>query len=212
MKKIILPKKIFVTGTDTEIGKTFVSSVLVKKMNASYWKIIQTGDDSDKDVVKNITGFEKEKFIDEAYKLKNPLSPYAASVRENKNIEIKNILKRFNEIKDKRLVCEGAGGVLVPIKKDYFMSDLIKDLNLSCVVAARSGLGTINHSLLTIEHLKNKGIDISCIILNGELNYDNEKIIEEITEIPVLSFGNFDFSKKNDFGKLFEDKFRFEIN
>lgn len=101
---------------------------------------------------------------------------------------------------------------MVPIKKDYFMSDLIKDLNLSSVVAARSGLGTINHSLLTIEHLKNKGIDISCIILNGELNYDNEKIIEEITEIPVLSFGYFDFSKKIDFQKLFEDKFRFEIN
>ncbi|MDY0360146.1 MAG: dethiobiotin synthase [Desulforegulaceae bacterium] len=212
MKKIILPKKIFVTGTDTEIGKTFVSCVLAKKMNASYWKIIQTGDDSDKDFVKNITGFEKEKFIDEAYKLKNPLSPYAASVKENKNIEIENILKKFNEIKDEKLVCEGAGGVMVPIKKDYFMSDLIKDLNLSSVVAARSGLGTINHSLLTIEHLKNKGIDISCIILNGELNYDNEKIIEEITEIPVLSFGYFDFSKKIDFQKLFEDKFRFEIN
>lgn len=211
MKTVKLPQKVFVTGTDTEIGKTFVSCVLAKKMNASYWKIIQTGDDSDRMFVKKMTGIASEKFIDEAYKLKNPLSPYAASLKENKNIEISHVLKRFSEISGQRLVCEGAGGVMVPVKKNYFMSDLIKDLGLCAVVAARSGLGTINHTLLTVEHLQNKGIDISCIILNGEINADNEKIIQEITEIPVLSFGFFDLSEKIDFSQLFEDRFAFEV-
>lgn len=202
IENLNLPEKIFVTGTDTGIGKTLVSTALVKKMNASYWKIIQTGDDSDKEFVKNSLCLSKEKIIDEAYKLKYPLSPYAAAVKENKNIKIKYILDKFNQIKDSRVVCEGAGGVLVPIKKNYFMSDLIKDLGLSAVIAARSGLGTINHTLMTVLHLQNKGIDIPLIILNGELNTDNEKIIKEITKIPVLSFGYIDFSKKINFSTL----------
>jgi len=187
MDKINLPKKLFVTGTDTEIGKTVVSSILSKGMNASYWKIIQTGDDSDKSFVKQVTKMPDEKFIQEAYCLKLPLSPYAAAMDENISIDINKIKNKFDLIKDNCLVAEGAGGVMVPVKKDFFMSDLISFLGLSAVVVARSGLGTINHTLLTIEHLKNKNIDIACIILNGEINESNKKIIEEISGIKTVS-------------------------
>jgi dethiobiotin synthase len=187
MDKINLPKKLFVTGTDTEIGKTVVSSILSKGMNASYWKIIQTGDDSDKSFVKQVTKMPDEKFIQEAYCLKLPLSPYAAAMDENISIDINKIKNKFDLIKDNCLVAEGAGGVMVPVKKDFFMSDLISFLGLSAVVVARSGLGTINHTLLTIEHLKNNNINVACIILNGEINESNKKIIEEISGIKTVS-------------------------
>ncbi|MDY0132832.1 MAG: dethiobiotin synthase [Desulforegulaceae bacterium] len=211
MRKISLPSKVFVTGTDTGIGKTFVSSVLSEKMKASYWKIIQTGNDSDKEFVKSTTTLSEDKIIDEAYKLKYPLSPYLASLKENKEININYILKKLDQIKDHKIICEGAGGVMVPVQRKYFISDLIKDIGFSAVIAARSGLGTINHTLLTIEHLKSKNIDIACIILNGEINEDNEKTIEDISEIPVFSFGYLDFSKKINIFEMFEEKFSFEI-
>lgn len=195
MDKINLPKKIFVTGTDTEIGKTVVSSILVKGMNASYWKIIQTGEDSDKSFVKQVTKMPDEKFIQEAYKLKLPLSPYAAATYENIFIDINKIKEIFDLVKDPCLVAEGAGGVMVPVTKDFFMSDLISVLGLSAVVVARSGLGTINHTLLTIEHLKSKNIDVACIVLNGEINQSNKDIIEEISGIKTVSL---DYTELND--------------
>ncbi|MGM0417652.1 MAG: dethiobiotin synthase [Thermodesulfobacteriota bacterium] len=195
MDKINLPKKIFVTGTDTEIGKTVVSSILVKGMNASYWKIIQTGEDSDKSFVKKVTKMPDENFIQEAYKLKLPLSPYAAATYENIFIDINKIKEIFDLVKDPCLVAEGAGGVMVPVTKDFFMSDLISVLGLSAVVVARSGLGTINHTLLTIEHLKSKNIDVACIVLNGEINQSNNDIIEEFSGIKTVSL---DYTELND--------------
>ncbi len=185
--KIVLPGKVFVTGTDTDIGKTIVSSIITRGMKASYWKIIQTGDDSDSHTVCRNAGIDENKIIKEVYRLKATLSPYAASKMENIEIDIDKICKKYKESAPEILVAEGAGGVMVPIKKDYFMSDLIKELEMGALVVARSGLGTVNHTLLTIEHLKNKGVDIRGIVLSGELNTGNQNLISELSNIKTIS-------------------------
>lgn len=207
MARIKLPNRIFVTGTDTGVGKTIISSILVNGLKADYWKPIQTGDDSDKDLIKKITLFSKKKLIDEAYRLKAPLSPYSSAKNENIRLDINHILRCYKEIKARCLVVEGAGGVFVPVLKNYFISDLIKSLGLSCVIVARSGLGTINHTLLTIEHLQRKHINILCVVLNGKRDLLNEDIIEKISGVRVVGIENIDLDEKDNLIREFNNSF-----
>lgn len=207
MQRIELPKRIFITGTDTDVGKTVISSLIVKGMNATYWKIIQTGDDSDTGFIKEVTRFPKEKFMKEAYKLKDPLSPYAAAANEGQQIEIDHIKSLYNNIPDGRLVVEGAGGVMVPVLEDYYMSDLIKDLGLDTIVVARSGLGTLNHTLLTLEHLKNKKIDVTCVVMSGPENRSNMDIIEKFSGIRTIGIDIFNFNDTESVEKEFQKNF-----
>lgn len=168
---------IYITGTDTGVGKTYVSSLLgsilkEKGVNVGYMKPIESGGTEDTTTLKNTLNLKDDLNTINPINLKNPLSPNIAFEVENYNIsldEIKNKIKdSFEILKNKYdfLIVEGAGGVCVPIKDNFLMSDLIKFLELPAVVVSRPNLGTINHTILTIEHLRNKGIEVKGVIIN----------------------------------------------
>lgn len=182
----------FVTGTDTDVGKTFVSSLLTVKWKAAYWKPIQTGiesDEGDTIAVKRMChalGYEED-FVGPKYAMKKPLSPLEAMEYEPEiNIKISDFKVPVACPTSKPLIVEGAGGVCVPITKELQTTvDLIKFLIESTgrvvkiLVVGRSGLGTLNHTLLTVEHLQAKGLGdfiLGCI-LSGKKNDGNAEIL-----------------------------------
>lgn len=197
-------KKYFVTGTDTDVGKTVISALLVRQLDAYYWKPVQSGtiEAEDKLEVQKLAGLTDDRILSCAYELSEPLSPHAAALLDNIEISL-------NEIKlpivDGNLIIEGAGGIFVPLNETELMIDLIKKLNLEVIVVARSTLGTINHTLMTLECLKKRGIVIKGVILNGPLNQSNKKAIESfgqvdiLGEIPTLEELNFSTIDKNIF-------------
>ncbi len=171
--------KVFITGTDTNVGKTIIAAWLCYHLKAAYWKPLQTGSDRDSETVAHLTGC---KVYPEAYVLKKPLSPYSAAKFEEISLEPTTIVKPTNA----KLIIEGAGGVMVPIQRDFFMIDLIKQLKVPVIIVARSILGTINHTCLTIEALHARDIPILGVVLNGPLNKNNKATIEEVAKIAVL--------------------------
>lgn len=172
---------IFVTGTDTNVGKTVVSSWLAIHSKYSYWKPIQTGANAQTDS-KLVSSISKATVYPESYLLEAPLSPYAASMLEGIKIDLASIIAPTSN----KLIVEGAGGVLVPINEEYLMIDLIKQLSFPVIIVASPNLGTINHTLLTIEALKARKIAILGIIMSGDDKLDNAKIIESHCNIKVL--------------------------
>ena len=182
MKKY--PKEIFITGTDTDVGKTVISSILAVGLDAHYWKPVQSGlDDCDTDPVKKNTGFSDESFFPERFRLNAPLSPHISASLDGISIGLDD----FNPPeKYERLIVEGAGGVMVPLNKNDFMADLMKKLGFPVIIVARSGLGTINHTLLTIDYLRKKGVDIFGVVMNGEKNSENREAIEHYGKVMVI--------------------------
>ncbi|MCX7760954.1 MAG: dethiobiotin synthase [Hydrogenothermaceae bacterium] len=192
-----MKKQLFITATDTGVGKTTVSAGLCKLLkdigvNVGYFKPVETGVEevpSDVKLLTDITGQPIEEAI--LYSFKNPLAPYPASKIENKKIDINKIIDHYNYLRDKYdfLIVEGAGGVYVPIVKGYSYVDLIKDLNIPVLLVARAKLGTINHTLLTIKALE--GCNIVGIVMNGFSGDDisentNPEVIEELSGIKVI--------------------------
>lgn len=173
-------KGFFVTGTDTEVGKTLVSLGLCLHFKAFYWKPIQTGRPSDSDFIKKF--LDKKQVYPSSYELQDPLSPNQAG--ENENIKID--LKKISVPKSPFLIAEGIGGVHVPLNNKNNVMDLIKLINLPCIVVARSGLGTLNHSLLTLEALKNRNLKVAGVILSGPKNKKNKRDIEKLSGCPIL--------------------------
>tara|TARA_B100000029_G_scaffold480423_1_gene528443 strand:- start:10288 stop:10833 length:546 start_codon:yes stop_codon:yes gene_type:complete len=159
-------KGFFITGTDTGVGKTFFTSILLQKFNYDYWKPIQTGTFIDNDTLnlKKILSSNYIKFYKSSYSLNKPLSPHLAS-------KYQNILINMNKIKKpksfKPLIVEGAGGVLVPLNKNKLMIDLIKKIKFPVIIISKSILGTINHTLMTIEILKKNKVNIFGVVLNN---------------------------------------------
>ena len=177
-------QSIFVTGTDTGIGKTIVSTILTLGLNGRYWKPIQSGleDETDTQFVKRILGHEY--VYEESYKLTRPLSPNHAADIDGLEIKLDSI--EIPSCKNKILIIEGAGGVLVPLNNKALMIDFIKLLSSPCIIIAKSGLGTLNHTLLTIEALKKRNIPILGVVLNGERNDKNRKSIEQFGNVKVI--------------------------
>lgn len=182
---------IFVTGTDTNIGKTVVSSWICLQSQAKYWKPIQTGDDSDSKLVSIVS--PKTKIMPEIYKLAAPLSPFDSAKLENKIIDVNG----FKRTSVDKCVIEGAGGVFVPIAENFLMVDLIKCTNSKAVIVAKSQLGFINHILLTVEALKSRHIEIVGIVINGKVENNLFNTIELFSKckilqvLPMLDNGNF---------------------
>ena len=182
-------KGFFITGTDTGVGKTFFSSILMKKYNFDYWKPIQTGKfiENDTFYIKQNIGIEKNRLHKPIYSFKKPLSPHLASNYEKISINIKKIKKPNS---DRPLIIEGAGGILVPLNKKNLLIDLIKKFKFPVIVVSKSILGTINHTLMTLEILKKNKINIFGVILNNIKNkkegYQNAKSIEDFGNIKVL--------------------------
>ncbi|XGA08047.1 MAG: dethiobiotin synthase [Wolbachia endosymbiont of Xenopsylla cheopis] len=170
--------QIFITGTDTNVGKTLISSWICLHTGYSYFKPIQTGADKDSDVV-----IANSNIYEESYIYKSPLSPHLAASLENDSIDI----SRINLPKERNLIVEGAGGILVPINETTFMIDLIKKLNIPVILVARSTLGTINHTLLSLEALRARSVSILGVILNGPHNQDNIKAIEFYGKVQILA-------------------------
>ncbi len=175
--------KIFVTSIDTNIGKTIVSSVLCSALNYSYWKPIQCGDldQSDSHKVKQLSPLTQ--IFPEAYRLQLPMSPHEAAREEN--VEI--LLKKIHLPKKKQLIIEGAGGVMVPLNyKGDLMIDMAKKFNPRIIVVFKNYLGSINHTILTIQQLKSYGLCILGSIVIGDRLASSENIIQSVTNTKII--------------------------
>jgi dethiobiotin synthetase len=182
-----MPEKeiLFVSGIGTGIGKTMVSAVLVEKLKADYWKPVQSGDldKSDSFAVKNLISNKDSKIHPETYKLTQPYSPHKSAAIDKLSIDPeKIILPQTNNA----LIIEGAGGLMVPLTDNFLMIDLIKKLNVPMILVSQNYLGSINHTLLSIQALKQYEIPIKGIIFNGVKDIYSKEFILQYTEIALL--------------------------
>jgi dethiobiotin synthetase len=194
---IDFPQRIFITGTDTDIGKTLVSALLLAGLGGHYWKPIQTGVPSPTDAdepyyevgdtawVVQHADVPIDQTHPPAHQFSQPLSPHAAAHLANASVLLSDFdLPTIPQ--DRTLVVEGAGGVMVPLNDDHYMLDLIKRLAIPVVIVAHSGLGTINHTLLTLMQLRAHEIAVFGVILNGVKNPGNKHSIEKFGEVKVI--------------------------
>lgn len=171
-----------VTGTDTGIGKTVVAAGLAQALGARYWKPVQAGLDegTDRDTVAALSGCE---VLPESYRLVTPCSPHQAATIDGVTIDPARLALPTG---DGPLVVEGAGGVLVPLSEDLLYADLFARWGLPVVLVARTALGTINHSLLSIEALRSRGVPIAGIAFVGDENAETERVICAIGQVRRL--------------------------
>jgi len=169
-----------VTGTDTGIGKTIFSAALAQATRAPYWKPIQSGleEETDSEIVARLAGVP---IRPEAYRLVTPASPHIAAEIDGVNIEVEKLTPPPGN-----LIVEGAGGALVPVTRTTLYADLFAKWQVPVIVYARTALGTINHSLLTIEALKSRGVPIHGLAFLGDAVEDSEAIISEISGVRRL--------------------------
>lgn len=175
----------FITGIGTEVGKTITSAVITQALKADYWKPVQAGElnHSDRMKVENLIDNNRSKFHPESYRLNQPMSPHAAAERDGIKIDIASIKMPHT---DNHLVIEGAGGLLVPLNDNDTILNLIEILNCEVILVSRHYLGSINHTLMSIELLKQRNIRIKGILFNGKENKDTESIITKMSGIEVL--------------------------
>lgn len=192
------PKAFFVTGTDTGIGKTLVSAMLMSGLNSTYWKPIQSGteEETDSEFVKRISECEDSRILPERFLLTTPASPHYSA--EIDKVEMKLSDFELPAFETDHLIVEGAGGLIVPINWKETVFDIIKKLNLPVLLVGRSGLGTLNHTLLTLEKLKNEGIEVFGVVLSGEPYLNNTETIRrfgntKVFELPIIT----DINKEN---------------
>lgn len=174
--------KFFITGTDTNVGKTVISSWLCLHLKADYFKPIESGCSlsSENDFVKKCSNAHVHKGI---FNYQAPLSPHLAASLENDTIDLAKIsLPNAN-----RLIVEGAGGLFVPLNHENFMIDLIQKLHLPVILVARTALGTINHTLLSLEALRARNINPHGVILNGEPQFGIKESIERYGKTRILA-------------------------
>ncbi|WP_432672653.1 dethiobiotin synthase [Flavobacterium sp. SM2513] len=176
--------KLFITGIGTDVGKTIVSAIITQALEADYWKPIQAGDleHSDTHKIKAYVCNPKTQFIDNSYALNTPASPHLAAELDGVTIDIKNIIEPNTE---NHLVIEGAGGLFVPLNHQDTIIDLIQP-DYKVIVVSRHYLGSINHTLLTLEALRNRRIEVAGIIFNGEKNEATESIILNKTGVHFI--------------------------
>lgn len=182
---------VFVTGTDTGVGKTVVSAWAMRGWQADYWKPIQCGtvDGTDAETVRRLSGAAPGHVHPSRWELRAPLSPHEAARLEGVRIALADFTLPDTS---RPLVVEGAGGVLVPLNEHDLMVDLIARFGLAALIVARSGLGTLNHTLLTIEALRRRAVGIFGVVLVGSANPANRAAIEHhgqvtvVAELPVL--------------------------
>ena len=177
---------IVVCGTDTDVGKTVVSALLVQGLNGIYWKPIQSGleDGGDRGRVCTLLKLPKNRWIPEAYKFKAAVSPHWAAEKENQKIN-PNHLKV--PLEKRNLIIETAGGLMVPLNRKLLQIDQLTKWMLPVVLVVRSTLGTLNHTLLSIEALKTRKIPIMGLIVNGPYHEDNPKTLEQLSGVPIIA-------------------------
>lgn len=173
----------FVTGIDTDSGKTLASAILCEFLQADYWKPIQAGLPRDTDTVQSLISNRRTFFHPEHYLLKMPASPHASAKAEGKTLSISDIKI---PITNNRLIVEGAGGCLVPINEQDFVIDLAVKFNCTVILVADLYLGSINHTLLTANLLRQNKLNVKGIIFNGQSNAESERIILHHTKFKKL--------------------------
>jgi dethiobiotin synthetase len=178
--------RLVVCGTDTDVGKTVVSALLVEGLEARYWKPVQSGVEGggDRDRVAALLDLPAERIVPEAYRLAAPVSPHWAAEREGVAIDPARLALPPG---DGPLVVECAGGLLVPLRRDWLQIEQIARWGLPVVLVARSGLGTLNHTLLSLEALARRRIPVLGLVLNGEPHPDNPRTLAELGGVPVLA-------------------------
>ncbi len=198
-------KRYFITGIDTNVGKTIVSAILVEALQADYWKPIQCGitDGTDVNEVRKLISNSKTKVHPEAYSFAAPVSPHLAAAIESKKIDVKSIVLPSTS---NHLIIEGAGGMMVPLSKNNYVIQLARELDAEVILVVRNYIGCINHSLLSIDYLLRNKYKIKGMILNGNFDPLVEQAITTYSDIPVLAKfpeqGAIDKIKINEFTSL----------
>ncbi|MES2277957.1 MAG: dethiobiotin synthase [Bacteroidota bacterium] len=186
-----MSKAIFVTGIGTDVGKTIVSAILVECMQADYWKPVQAGDLQNSDTIKvqQLVSNTVSVFHPEAYRLTQPYSPHKAAALDGVEIDISQIIIPQTS---NQLIIEGAGGLMVPLNDTDLMIDLIAKLDADVVLVSRNYLGSINHTLLSVEVLTRRGINIRAIVFNGDADAYTQDIIQKQTRhaVPLYHVAN----------------------
>ena len=184
---------LFVTGTDTGIGKTVTSAALLCRYRTvlplRYWKPIQTGIEQDDDTaeVRRLAACRDVEILSRGIRLPRPVSPHLAARWAGVSIRIDQLLQMLPPDSDEPCwLIEGAGGALVPVNDTQLMTGLMQALALPVVVVARSSLGTINHTLLTLEALRARSLSVAGVVMVGEKNAENRAAIERYGCVPVL--------------------------
>ncbi len=179
--------KYFITGIGTGIGKTLVSAILTEKLKADYWKPIQSGDleTSDSITINSLVSNSRTVIHPESYRLTQPLSPHLSARLDGIEIDLNQIhLPETNN----NLIIEGAGGLMVPLNETELIVDLIKKLGVEVILVSQNYLGSINHTLLSVNLLRQYEIPVKGIIFNGTKNEETERYILQYTKIKKLGY------------------------
>ena len=176
----------FVTGTDTDVGKTIVSAWLVARLGACYWKPVQAGNhpETDSAIVRRLTGVPPDRILPEAYVLPEPIAPHEAARRAGITIDMERLVPPPC---DRPLVVEGAGGLMVPLTDRAYVIDLATELHLPIILVTRSTLGTINHTLLSLEAIRRRGLTLAGVVVNGPETPHNRAAIERYGQVEVIA-------------------------
>ena len=178
--------RLIICGTDTDVGKTVVSAMVVQGLGASYWKPVQSGleDGGDSATVQRLIQLPAERLLSEAYRLEAPISPHWAAERQGLQLEPERL--ELPAVAGP-LVVETAGGLLVPLRRDWLQIEQVARWQLPVLLVARSGLGTLNHTLLSLEAMRQRRIPVLGLVLNGPPHPDNPRTLEQIGGVPVLA-------------------------
>ncbi len=176
----------FVTGTDTDVGKTVVSAWLLTHLDACYWKPVQAGAEPETDsaAVRRLAEVPADRILPEAYLLPEPIAPHEAARRAGIAIDMAKLVPPPC---DRPLVVEGAGGLMVPLTGDAYVIDLATELHLPLILVARSTLGTINHTLLSLEAIRRRGLPLAGVVINGPETPHNRAAIERYGQVEVIA-------------------------
>lgn len=200
--------KIFITGISTDVGKTITSAIVVEALEADYWKPIQAGDldCSDSHKIRSKVSNSKTHIFENSYQFQTPASPHLAAEIDGISIDLNQILE---PVTSNHLVIEGAGGIFVPLNDKDLIVDLIKP-DYKVIVVSRHYLGSINHTLLTIESIQNRGFEVAGIVFSGDENKATESLILNRTGISCIGRIEqepyFDQNVIREYADLFRDK------
>jgi len=177
--------RIVVTGTDTNVGKTIFAAGLTRFLDGAYWKPVQAGLDgeTDTDVVRRLSELPPDRILPETWRLSTPASPHLAAERDGVVIDPEALTLPSTT---RPLVIEGAGGLMVPLTHRVLFIDVFARWRVPVVLCARTSLGTLNHTLLSLEALRRRGIPIVGLVLIGDAHSDNERTLAAIAGVPVL--------------------------
>lgn len=178
-------QKFVICGIDTGVGKTIISAILTEALQADYWKPVQSGEleHTDTDTVRSLVSNAHPVFHPEAYRLKLPMSPHAAAEAESITIDLQQLHLPATQ---RSLIVELAGGIMVPLNQQLLNLHLIKLWKLPVVLVSRYYLGSINHTLLSLEILRQHEIPVAGIIFNGEENRQSKEAILQYSQVPLL--------------------------